>query len=47
MCPQGKWTVLRIGYTPTGKDNHPAPAGGLGLECDKLSQEGPTPCSPD
>jgi hypothetical protein len=37
--PQGKWTLLRIGYTPTGKDNHPAPLEGRGLECDKLSQE--------
>ncbi len=37
-CPAGKWTVLRIGYTITGKDNHPAPDSGLGLECDKLSR---------
>ncbi len=37
-CPPGKWTVLRIGYTITGKDNHPAPDSGLGLECDKLSR---------
>ena len=38
--PPGKWTVLRFGHTPTGKDNHPAPLDGRGLECDKLSQEG-------
>ncbi len=38
-CPAGEWTVLRIGYTITGKDNHPAPDSGLGLECDKLSRE--------
>ncbi len=38
-CPQGDWTILRIGYTTTGKDNHPAPDSGLGLECDKLSRE--------
>ena len=38
-CPEGNWTVLRIGYTITGKDNHPAPDSGLGLECDKLSRE--------
>jgi hypothetical protein len=38
--PAGKWAVLRIGHTSTGKDNHPAPASGRGLECDKLSKEG-------
>ena len=37
--PAGKWTVLRFGHTSTGKDNHPAPASGRGLECDKLSKE--------
>lgn len=37
--PEGNWTILRIGYTPTGKTNHPAPSSGLGLECDKLSRE--------
>ncbi|MBN2064392.1 MAG: hypothetical protein JW745_06285 [Sedimentisphaerales bacterium] len=37
-CPAGDWTVLRIGYTTTGKTNHPAPDSGLGLECDKLSR---------
>jgi hypothetical protein len=37
--PAGRWTILRIGYTPTGKDNHPAPEAGRGLECDKLSRE--------
>ncbi|BDI32313.1 hypothetical protein CCAX7_43640 [Capsulimonas corticalis] len=35
--PAGEWTVLRIGHTSTGVENHPAPAGGLGLESDKLS----------
>jgi (4-O-methyl)-D-glucuronate---lignin esterase len=38
--PAGKWVILRVGYTPTGVENHPAPAGGSGLECDKLSQAG-------
>ena len=38
--PPGKWTVLRFGHTPTGKDNHPAPLDGRGLECDKLSRAG-------
>jgi hypothetical protein len=37
--PAGKWTVLRIGHTSTGKDNHPAPESGRGLECDKLSKK--------
>jgi hypothetical protein len=38
-APAGEWTVLRLGHTPTGKDNHPAPPEGRGLECDKLSRE--------
>jgi hypothetical protein len=37
--PAGKWTVLRLGHTPTGKDNHPSPPDGRGPECDKLSKE--------
>ncbi len=37
--PEGKWLVLRFGHTTTGKDNHPAPESGRGLECDKLSKE--------
>jgi hypothetical protein len=37
--PEGDWTILRFGHTPTGKDNHPAPAAGRGLECDKLNPE--------
>jgi len=37
--PKGQWTVLRFGFTPTGKENHPVPAEGRGLECDKLSRE--------
>jgi hypothetical protein len=36
--PQGRWIILRLGYTPTGVENHPAPAEGTGLECDKFSQ---------
>ncbi len=36
--PPGKWTVLRIGHTSTGKENHPAPLESRGLECDKLSK---------
>ncbi len=37
--PEGKWTILRFGHTTTGKDNHPAPEAGRGLESDKLSKE--------
>ena len=37
--PAGDWTILRLGHTPTGKDNHPAPEPGRGLETDKLSRE--------
>lgn len=36
--PVGKWTILRLGHTLTGKDNHPAPEAGRGLESDKLSR---------
>ncbi|HUA66525.1 MAG TPA: glycosyl hydrolase, partial [Alphaproteobacteria bacterium] len=38
--PAGKWIILRVGYTPTGVDNHPAPPEATGLECDKLSTTG-------
>ncbi|MGQ9607099.1 MAG: glycosyl hydrolase [Thermogutta sp.] len=38
--PEGSWTILRFGYTPTGVMNYPSPAEGRGLECDKLSPEG-------
>lgn len=37
--PPGQWTILRLGHTTTGVLNHPAPAGGLGLETDKLSRQ--------
>ena len=38
-APPGCWNVCRIGHTSTGKDNHPSPVSGCGLECDKLSRE--------
>ena len=38
--PTGKWTILRMGYTPTGAINAPAPSEATGLECDKFSKEG-------
>ena len=34
--PQGRWRILRFGYTLTGKKNGPAPAEATGLEVDKL-----------
>lgn len=37
--PEGKWTILRFGYTSTGAVNSPASDAGRGLECDKLSRE--------
>jgi hypothetical protein len=37
--PEGKWRIIRFGYTPTGAQNAPSPASGRGLECDKLSRE--------
>ena len=39
-CPDGSWTILRIGHTPTGAKCAPAPESGRGLECDKLSRSG-------
>lgn len=37
-APPGDWIVLRLGHTPTGKNNHPAPKEGEGPECDKMSR---------
>lgn len=34
--PPGRWTILRLGYSLTGKRNEPAPAEATGLEVDKL-----------
>jgi hypothetical protein len=36
--PPGDWRVLRLGYSLTGKTNHPAPPEATGLEVDQLSQ---------
>ncbi|RYY36505.1 MAG: hypothetical protein EOP46_06185 [Sphingobacteriaceae bacterium] len=38
-APTGNWTVLRIGHTAVGQQNHSAPASGTGLDCDKFSQK--------
>lgn len=35
--PEGRWIILRVGYTLTGKENMPATKAGRGLECDKLN----------
>ena len=34
--PDGQWTILRFMRTSTGANTRPAPAPGLGLECDKF-----------
>jgi hypothetical protein len=34
--PAGRWRVVRLGYSLTGKTNHPAPPEATGLEVDKL-----------
>lgn len=37
-APPGNWTVMRFGRTSTGANTRPAPAPGLGLECDKFDK---------
>ena len=37
--PQGKWTIMRFGYSLTGAKNRPAVPAGSGYEVDKLSRE--------
>jgi len=38
-APEGSWTILRLGHTPTGIHNNAAPSTGEGLECDKYSKK--------
>ena len=38
-APAGEWTILRIGYTPTGRMQNASTDTGLGLEIDKFSRE--------
>lgn len=38
--PPGRWTIVRLGHTPTGMRNHPSPDSGRGLEVDKLARAG-------
>lgn len=37
--PDGKWTILRMGLTPTGTTNSPAAPQGTGYEVDKMNAE--------
>ena len=36
--PQGEWVILRLGHTPIGTQNRPAPEEGKGLEVDKMNK---------
>jgi hypothetical protein len=38
-APEGEWTVMRFGMTPTGIENHPAAPQGKGYEVDKANRE--------
>ncbi len=38
-APEGNWTILRMGMTPTGTENSPASPLGKGYEIDKASAE--------
>ena len=37
--PEGNWAILRLGYSLTGKKNHPATPEATGYEVDKLSHD--------
>ncbi len=37
--PEGEWTILRLGWSLTGKRNGPAPPEATGLEIDKLDPD--------
>jgi len=37
--PSGEWIIMRLGYSLTGKENHPASPEATGLEVDKLSAD--------
>ncbi len=38
-APAGTWSVVRLGYSLTGRQNHPASPEATGLEVDKLDKE--------
>lgn len=37
--PNGEWVIVRMGYSLTGRQNHPASPEATGLEVDKLDEE--------
>ena len=37
--PEGKWNVIRLGFSLTGRENHPASPEATGFEVDKLNPE--------
>jgi hypothetical protein len=37
--PEGKWNVIRPGYSLTGRQNHPASPEATGFEVDKLNPD--------
>jgi hypothetical protein len=39
IAPEGKWTLLRFGMTPTGTENSPAAPQGKGYEIDKANSD--------
>jgi len=39
-APPGRWKIIRLGHTPTGATNKPAPPYVTGLEIDKLRRDG-------
>ena len=38
-APQGRWRIIRLGCSLTGKENHPASESATGLEVDKLDPD--------
>ena len=38
-APEGEWTIMRLGLTPTGVKNNPAAPQGTGYEVDKANSE--------
>jgi alpha-L-rhamnosidase/F5/8 type C domain len=38
VVPAGKWVIMRVGYSLTGRQNHPASPEATGLEVDKLDK---------
>ena len=37
--PEGRWRIIRLGYSLTGRENHPASPEATGLEVDKLDED--------